>query len=291
MTSTLLDPRFARELEALRHLLALRARSGGAGDRPGSKRGGTAEFEEHRAYDGDDLRRVDWLAFARTGQPKVKVFREDDDVVVRLALDASASMAFGDPPKLDASKRIAAAIAYLSLAASERTEVLALGSGGDDARPRRREALGRAALGTTLRQLDAIQPGSALDLAAALGRLTMGRGRPGTLVVLSDFLDPGDLQRATERAAAAGHDVVLIEVLAPEELEPSLEGDCTLVDPETGEEVPITANGPTLAAYEARLAAHRRELAGLTRRARGRFISARSDEPLMDVIRRVASER
>ena len=66
----LLDPGFALELEALRRRLQVRARSGGGGEHVAKRRGGSAEFLEHRAYTaGDDLRRMDWLAFARTGEP------------------------------------------------------------------------------------------------------------------------------------------------------------------------------------------------------------------------------
>src|SRR5690606_7147770 len=66
----LLDPSFLIELEALRRMLRPRVASGGSGDRVGAARGGSAEFREHRAYaPGDDPRRIDWLAFARTGTP------------------------------------------------------------------------------------------------------------------------------------------------------------------------------------------------------------------------------
>ena len=71
--ASLLDPEFVGELEALRRRLEIRARSGRLGDKTARRRGGTAEFSEHRAYEpGDDLRRVDWLAFARTGDPSCK---------------------------------------------------------------------------------------------------------------------------------------------------------------------------------------------------------------------------
>ena len=67
---SLLDPAFVRELEALRRRLAVTVRSGAAGERASQRRGGSAEFLDHRPYaPGDDLRRVDWAAFARTGEP------------------------------------------------------------------------------------------------------------------------------------------------------------------------------------------------------------------------------
>src|SRR5215470_7745127 len=114
----LLDPAFARELEALRRRMQIRARSGGGGEHIAKRRGGSAEFLEHRPYTpGDDLRRMDWLAFARTGEPVLKLFRAEEDVVVRLVVDASASLdwpapasgpasASKPPSKMEAAKRL-----------------------------------------------------------------------------------------------------------------------------------------------------------------------------------------
>jgi len=85
--SALLDPGFVRELEALRRRMEVRARSGAAGEHIAKRRGGSAEFHEHRTYAaGDDLRRIDWSAYARSGEPVVKVFRAEEDVVARLLL-------------------------------------------------------------------------------------------------------------------------------------------------------------------------------------------------------------
>src|SRR5215470_2037966 len=159
----LLDPAFARELEALRRRMQIRARSGGGGEHVAKRRGGSAEFLEHRPYTpGDDLRRMDWLAFARTGEPVLKLFRAEEDVVVRLVVDASASLETGEPPKIQVAKRLAAAIGYMALASSERAQVLA----ASDGLVRAREPVrGRGALVKLLRELDGITPARGTDLA------------------------------------------------------------------------------------------------------------------------------
>ena len=70
-SESLLDPDFVRQLEALKRRLDVRARSGHAGERSSNRRGGAAEFAEHRPYaPGDDLRRMDWLAYAGAVSPR-----------------------------------------------------------------------------------------------------------------------------------------------------------------------------------------------------------------------------
>src|SRR3954470_16961757 len=121
---SLLDADFVRELSLLRRRLKVDVRSGGAGEHVARRRGGSAEFQEHRPYEpGDDLRRIDWLAFARSGQPVTKLFRAEEDTMVRIVLDASASLDFGTPSKLEAARRVAAAVGYLALASGQRSEL------------------------------------------------------------------------------------------------------------------------------------------------------------------------
>jgi hypothetical protein len=283
----LFDPSFARELEALRRRLSIRARSGSGGDHLARRRGGAAEFMEHRPYaPGDDLRRLDWLAFARTGEPVFKLFRAEEDVIVRLVIDASASLGSGTPPKLDTAKRLAAAIGYMALASSERAQVLAAGEGLSRVTE---PARGRAALPKLLRDLDAMQAGGRTDLSRAIEQTLARSARPGMLVVVSDFLDDGPIEAAVARAAAAGHDVALVQVLAREEVEPSYDGDFALEDAETGAVVEVTMDARAIEAYLARLAGLLSGLRNLARRHRASYVRITSDEAILPAVRRFVS--
>jgi uncharacterized protein (DUF58 family) len=287
VSDALLDPSFARELEALRRRMQIRARSGGGGERLARRRGGSAEFLEHRPYaQGDDPRRLDWLAFARTGEPIVKLFRSDEDAVVRLVIDASASMGTGDPPKLLAAKRVAASVGYLALAASERAQVLV----ATDGLTRSNEpARGRASLARLLRDLDAVESGGGTDLGRAIDATVQRAGRPGMLVIASDFLDPRGVEGSVLRAAAAGHDVALVQVLASDETDPGLEGDCALTDVETGEVVEATVDAAAIDAYLARLGGLFSSLRALAKRVRASYVRATSNEPTIAVVRRLVA--
>ena len=294
----LLDAEFLRELEVLRQKLEIKARSGAHGDVAARRRGSSAEFHEHRAYaPGDDPRRIDWSAFARTGVPVTKLFRAEEDAIVRVLFDASASLDYGTPRKLGAAQRVAAAIGYLALSAGQRAQLIATEPRGlapastrlsyiDAERP----LAGRVSIGRWLAALGRLEARGTTSLPRAIEH-AIGQGRPGMLVVLSDFLDPGDLRGALSRARAAGHDVGLVQVLAPEELLPAFEGDVSLVDAETGDAVSVTMDSSALNAYLERLATLFGELRGWARKNGGSYVRLLSNEPLDAAIRRFVARQ
>jgi uncharacterized protein (DUF58 family) len=287
LASKLLDPQFVRELEVLRRRLEVRARSGASGEHVARRRGGSAEFQEHRPYSpGDDLRRIDWAAYARTDEPVLKLFRAEEDVIVRLLVDASASLDFGTPPKFEAASRLAAAFGYMALASSERAQVVAAGEGiVREETPVR----GRNGLLGLLRALSTITPRGGTDLSRALDTIVRKSKRAGMLLVLSDFFDSGPLLTSISRAVAAGHDVALVQVVAPEEIEPAYDGDWALEDAETGAVVEVTMDAAALEAYALRFAGLCEELRQVARRHRATYVRARTDEPLEGVVRRIVS--
>ncbi|MEP7049736.1 MAG: DUF58 domain-containing protein [Pseudomonadota bacterium] len=292
---SLLDPAFVRELEALRRRLEVSVRSGAMGERAARRRGGSAEFQDHRPYaPGDDLRRLDWAAFARTGEPVLKLFRAEEDSVLRLLLDASASLGFGSPQKLDVARRIAAAIGYLALANGQRAQVLVArepdareASAGARGLERVSSARrGRDSLAALLRDLSAPLASGSVDLTQALEATLKRSTRPGLLVVVSDFFDSGPVTRALSHACAAGHQVALIQVLTREEVAPSFDGDFSLVDSESHAEVELGMDAAAIDAYVTRLAGLIEELRSWSRKHRASYVRVVTDEPIEDAVRR-----
>ena len=114
---TVFDEAFLRQLERLLLLMRSPVRGGLKGGRRSVKRGQSVEFADYRDYTpGDDLRQLDWNVYARLEKLFVKLFVEEEDVTISLLLDASASMTFGAPSKLQFAKRAAAALGYIGLA-------------------------------------------------------------------------------------------------------------------------------------------------------------------------------
>jgi uncharacterized protein (DUF58 family) len=283
----LLGPDFVHELEVLRRRLEIRARSGGGGEHMAKRRGGSAEFQDHRPYaPGDDLRRIDWAAYARTGEPVLKLFRAEEDVVARILCDASASLGCGEPPKLDAARRLAAAVGYMTLARSERAQLFVAGRGvAREHSPVR----GRGGLPALLRALEGVEAGGGTDLGKAVDTVVQKSRRPGLLLVVSDFFDPGPVTAALGRAVKAGHDVVLAQVAAPDEIEPGFEGDWALEDAETGALVEVTMDAAAIEAYVLRFAGLCEELRAFARRHGAAYVRVRTDEPLEGAVRRLVA--
>ena len=214
----------------------------------------------------------------------MKVFRAEEDVVARLVCDASASLEFGEPPKIDIVRRIAAAVGYMALAGAERAQLIVTAGGATrDHLPSR----GRGGLPGLLRHLDTIETRGTTDLCRAVDAVIMKSRRPGLMVVLSDFFDGGPVLSALGRAVARGHDVVLVQVVAPEEEEPEYEGDWLLEDAETGETVQLTMDAEAIEAYVLRFTGLCEELRAWSRRHGATYVRARTDESLEDVVRRI----
>jgi uncharacterized protein (DUF58 family) len=226
----------------------------------------------------------------------VKLFHAEEDVVVRLLIDGSRSLAYGAPSKIDVARRIAAALGYIALAGAQRAQVLwahgaaetIRGSGLERVRPPRR---GRNSLGALLRDLSLPHPVGAVDLGHAIDDARRISKRPGLLVVLSDFLDAGPVLPALGRVRSAGHDVALVHVLSRSELEPEWEGDLDLLDSETGQAVAVTLDARALAAYAKRLAQWIEELQGWARRHGASYVRANTDDPLEGTVSRLVARR
>ncbi len=251
---SLLSPDFLRRLARLR--LAVRRKFGGAsaGSRRSTKRGSSAEFAEHRPYyAGDDVRRIDWNAYARLEELVLRLFVAEDDLTLYLLIDRSASLGVGAPDtKLEVAKRVAAGLGYVALSGSERVSVIPfsdrLGAPLSPVRGRRR-------IGTLLRFLEPIEASGDTDLGRAVEEFLARSPRPGLVIVVSDFLDPAGFKRPLDRLLSARHEPVIFQVLDKEEMDPTPGGDLVLVDSERGSQVEVSLDERAVRAYRKRLEA------------------------------------
>lgn len=236
---------FLRRLERLTLVAKKMFGDAPTGQHPSHRRGPSIEFRDHRAYaPGDELRYVDWNAYARLDQPYVKEFEAEEAVHVGVVLDASESMNFAD--KFEAARTIAAALSYIALANLDSLTLYRLGERLDVVRSTLR---GRHTVIDLLEQIEAMSTGGRTDFRAALrDPLTRLRGR-SILFVVTDFYDREGYPDAIRSLRAQKFDVNLIHVVAAEEKEPKLEGRYVLVDLETGARRKLAVTSEMLARY------------------------------------------
>jgi uncharacterized protein (DUF58 family) len=263
-------------------LLARRTfRGAGAGERRARSAGVSTEFRDHRQYaPGDDLRHLDWNVYARLERLYLKRFHDHQDVTLHLVLDATASMAYGTPPKLAAARALAGSLAWIALAAQDRARLHVVAGPEPASSP---DFAGRARLQVLLREIEAVAPGGAAALDAAFEAVARRIRRPGIVVVVSDLLSPGAVQ-GLQRLAAGRHQVHVAWLLSPEDRDPDrderLRADMTLVDAETGAHLPVTLSPALRQAYRDALADHERELRATCRRLGAGFTALSSADGL-----------
>ena len=258
MPDALLTPELLRRLEQFQLLAARRAKSSVRGERRSRARGQSVEFADYRNYvHGDDFRYLDWNLYGRLERLFLKLYEEERELPVRIFLDASESMNFGEPRKFDFARQVAAAIGYVALSGFDRVSVipfpeLAGGSGVAEraARGALRSVRGKRSAIQFFQNLSALSAGGPANLNEALRRGALEARQPGVAVVLSDFLDPAGYESGLTALVGRGFQVDIVQILAPEELSPRSFGDLRLVDAETGATQEVTFGRFRLKAYQ-----------------------------------------
>jgi uncharacterized protein (DUF58 family) len=212
-----------------------------AGDFRSNLLGTGSELAMMRPYvAGDDVRRIDWNATARTGEPHVRVDLAERVLVTWLVLDTSVSMQFGtaDRRKADVAEGVAVAIGHLATRRGNRLGVVAFGADESFAIPPQQGRVGLVGLLTALRSEPSEDGPGSSTLAAALARTgTLARQR-SLVVVVSDFRGSREW-RAPLLQLAGHHDVIAVEIRDPREQELTNVGLLHLVDPETGRQLRV----------------------------------------------------
>ncbi len=227
------------------------------GERKSRRRGSSVEFADYRQYtSGDDLRFIYWNVYARLDRLFMKIFLEEEELTLGIAIDASASMEYGNPNKFDFARRLAMALGYVALSSHNKVSLFGFNSGGVQRLTGLRGRRRTRDMGQWL--LDLLPSGGTSFIDACKVISTSRQGR-GVLVVLSDCLEKDGITQGLSYLVGGGWDVFVIQSLAPEEVSPldtGLEGDLRLEDSESGEECEITAIAPLIAKYKQRLEQH-----------------------------------
>jgi uncharacterized protein (DUF58 family) len=243
MAASLITPELLRRLEQFQLLAARRAKSSAKGERRSRARGQSVEFADYRNYvAGDDFRYLDWNLFGRLDKLFLKLYEEERELPVTIFLDSSESMTFGTPRKFDFARQVAAAIGYVALCGFDRVSVQlfpdAIGEGA--VRGALRSVRGRKSSLQFFQNLNLVNASGTASFNEALRRAALTARRSGVGIVLSDFLDPAGYEPGLTALIGRGFQVSAVQILAPEEVNPSDFGDLRLVDCENGSVQEVT---------------------------------------------------
>jgi uncharacterized protein (DUF58 family) len=207
-------------------------------------RGFSVEFAEHRMYQpGDDLRHIDWRVFGRSDRYYIKQFEEETNLRAYLLVDVSASMEWTSdadriPPKLWYAKQLAASLALMLLRQGDSVGLI-----GFDQEVRSRVAPrgGRRHWYELVRTIGKLHGAGRTEAHTALRDVAARLRRRGLIILLSDLLVDAETTRLALRFLRhRGHEVLVFHLLDPGERELPGVGDARFVDPESGEELPIS---------------------------------------------------
>ena len=246
--SQLFDERFLRTLEHL-HMVSRKVFAGNLrAERRTRKVGSGIEFADHRTYArGDDFRYIDWNLYGRLDRLLLRLFEEEEDLHIYILVDVSDSMAIGTPPKLHYAMQVGAALSYVGLANLDRVSIIPFSDRLIDRLPPSR---GKNRIFRVFEFLRSCQLGGQTQLAECMKAFVAQNKRRGLAVVISDFYDPDGFEQGINTLRYNKFEPFVLQVYDQKEANPSLHGDLTLVDCETGDSREVTVSKALLEAYK-----------------------------------------
>lgn len=280
--SNLLPPDLMAQLERLELVTRKVFRGRMKGERRSKRKGQSVEFADFRGYvPGDDLRALDWNLYARLDKLIIKLFLEEEDLHFFTLIDASLSMDFGNPTKLQYAKQLAAALGFVGLIRADRVRIETLGQSVANRGPVLR---GRRGVWRMIEYLDGIQPGETISLAEGVKNFCVRNSGKGIVVLITDLMDKGGYEAALRYLVSQQMDVYVIHVLSQEELDPDVKGDLKLVDCEDQDIAEITVSAPLLAKYKSTLNAFVSGAQEFCNRRGMNYLLANNQTPAKDLI-------
>ncbi len=230
MKKVVIDESFLGQLEQLGTLLKNNVAGMFGGNRRSKNLGSSCEFADYRDYmPGDDVTKIDWNAYGRFDKLYQKLYFDERQMHTRIYIDASRSMDHGSDEKAVAAIKLAAAFAYLSVCEMDKVSIYAIrGSSLEEIVV---GMVGKDSYLKCINKLNALEFDSDSKISDAIVPSAVGRG-DGYSIIISDFLTDENYEQAIDRLAEQKKDILCVQILAREELNPQFRGKMHLFDSE-----------------------------------------------------------
>ncbi len=230
MKKVVIDESFLSRLEQLGTLLKNNVAGMFGGNRRSKNLGSSCEFADYRDYmPGDDVTKIDWNAYARFDKLYQKLYFDERQMHTRIYIDVSRSMIHGSDDKAVAAIRLAAAFAYLSVSEMDKVSIYAIRGGSLE------EVVGgmvgKDSYLNCINKLNELEFDSDSRISEAIVPSSVGRG-DGYSIIISDFLTDENYEAAIDRLAEQKRDILCVQILSREEINPQFRGKMHLFDSE-----------------------------------------------------------
>ena len=271
---------FYKNLSLFRMNLRMKLAAGANGGRKSNAKGSSVEFSDFREYlPGDDIRRIDWNAYARFDRLFIKLFMEEKEGLYRIYLDGSASMNFGENSKIVLAKRIAAALSYCILDHSDRVILNFLKGNRCETF---KGVTGKQGFSKITDNLSQMVPEGDNDLLKSI--CSQDIKLRGMSVVISDFYTDR-LEDVIKYLAHKKQEIFLIQILSKEELQPNLSGTLSLIDSETGKDLKVTGSSSLEKDYASSKDRFLKNIEGLCKKYGAKYVLADTEQGYETVLR------
>ena len=232
MSELIVNEAFLQQVETLQTVLRQNNAGMFGGNRKSKTYGSSCEFADYRDYvPGDDISKIDWNAYARFDKLYQKLYLDERQMHTRIYIDASRSMAFGNAEKGKQCLRLAATLAYLSISEMEKVSIYVIQE--KEVNVLINGMVGKNAYFEQISKLNDVVFDGDSHISDAIVPSRVGQG-DGMSLLISDFLTDNDYETAIDCLADKKRDILCIQVLAREELNPQMRGKMHLFDSEDG---------------------------------------------------------
>lgn len=250
--------------------------------------GQTVEFADFREYQlGDDIRRIDWNLYSRFEKYFLKLFTDERQMQIQIFLDCSASMGKENPQKSAYAVATAAALGYLAVHNMDKVTFNMMK--GERAENPFGTIVGKNAFFRAVGALENMEFVDDADIEACVKNCPDTGTNNGLTVIVSDFFTESNWKKAVDYLCYKRRQVMLVQVLSPEEADPSYDGRVNLIDAESvdlsdAKNMKIRITRTRQKAYEEALADFKQDIKTFCSKRGVDFISLRSDEPIERVL-------
>ena len=273
----MIDITFLDELERYNLMLKKRSDEIRQGEQSTDFTGQGMVFKDHKQYvPGDDIRKIDWKAYARTKDFYVKRFEEERSLTLHILVDKSSSMDFGEPNKYDYAAKLGLAIAYMASNTDDRFRYSVFSETLTDI------SSGRSSgnFGQVVETLNNMRKTPESRIERTITEYSSRIKNKSAVIIISDFLT--DLEEVEAAVDSLETETLLVNVFAQEELEPEYEGDAILMDPESDSRLRTYLSRKTKSDYRQKLEEHTQQIEEICRANGASYIKASTGEDVFN---------